>query len=38
MTTTPRGAIAALLLHPADYRMLDVPCGSIFSVVGGPAA
>ncbi len=28
------GAIALGLLHPADYLMLDVPCGSIFSVVG----
>jgi broad specificity phosphatase PhoE len=32
------GAIALGVLHPADYLMLDVPCGSIFSAVGGPGA
>jgi broad specificity phosphatase PhoE len=32
------GAIALGLLHPADYLSLDVPCGSIFSAVGGHGA
>jgi broad specificity phosphatase PhoE len=31
-------AIALGLLHPADYRNLDVPCGSIFSAMGEPGA
>jgi len=32
------GAIALGVLHPEDYLMLDVPCASIFSVVGEPGA
>jgi broad specificity phosphatase PhoE len=32
------GAIALGVLHPADYLVLDVPCGSIFSAVGEPGA
>jgi broad specificity phosphatase PhoE len=32
------GAIALGLLHPADYCILEVPCGSIFSAVGEPGA
>lgn len=32
------GAIALGLLHPADYLMLDVPCGSIFSALGEPGS
>ena len=32
------GAIALGLLHPADYLMLDVPCGSIFSAPGEPGS
>jgi broad specificity phosphatase PhoE len=32
------GAIALGLLHPADYQILEVPCGSIFSAVGEPGA
>src|ERR1700687_4972965 len=32
------GAIALGLLHPADYLILEVPCASIFSVVGEPGA
>jgi len=31
-------AIALGLLRPADYRILDVPCGSIFSAMGEPGA
>lgn len=31
-------AIALGLLHPTDYLLLDVPCGSIFSAVGEPGA
>ena len=31
-------AIALGLLHPANYLMLDVPCGTIFSAVGEPGA
>ncbi len=31
-------AIGLGLLHPADYLVLDVPCGSIFSAVGEPGA
>jgi broad specificity phosphatase PhoE len=31
-------AIVLGLLHPADYLILDVPCGSIFSAVGEPGA
>jgi broad specificity phosphatase PhoE len=34
-----RACVIALgLLHPADYVVLDVPCASIFSVVGEPSA
>jgi broad specificity phosphatase PhoE len=29
-------AIALGLLHPADYMMVEVPCGSVFSAVGEP--
>ncbi len=32
------GAIALGLLRPADYLVLDVLCGSIFSAVGEPGA
>ncbi len=32
------GAIVLGLLHPADYLILEVPCGSIFSAAGGPGA
>jgi broad specificity phosphatase PhoE len=31
-------AIVLGLLRPADYLILDVPCGSIFSAVGEPGA
>ena len=31
-------AIALGLLHPANYLMLDVPCGTVFSAVGEPGA